>query len=83
MKQLKIGDKVYCIKDKIVSYVNEYGNFEIGKIYQIDATFPHIIGVNGKFFNYRNHISPNYYKFDDYFITMKELRKQKLLKIQK
>lgn len=31
MNQLKIGDKVYCIKDRIVSYVNEYENFEIGK----------------------------------------------------
>lgn len=80
---MKVGDKVYCIKS-IIKY-NFF--FIIGNSYKIKN-----VSNNNKtiFILDDNNVTmpfeiyyPNddFYKFNEYFITHKQLRKQKLEKI--
>lgn len=68
---MKVGDKVICI--------NPYKSFEVNKIYTIDDILPYHYMINYYSFNIISKINSN--NFEEYFITLKELRKQKLDKI--
>lgn len=82
---LEIGDKVICIKTfngrtgfKMTYYVKD-------NIYIITDNRNNTIDINTNYnipicFNFNEN---SYYYFKEYFITLKELRKQKLDKIQK
>lgn len=92
---MKIGDKVYCIKtyiDQNRRYVHLKNNFYT--IYNIDNILTNTERVwinsepNTTSNGYLGYIKigklySNFHYFKDHFITIKELRKQKLKKIQK
>lgn len=83
---MKKGDKLYCIKTLI--HYNKIFFYE-NKIYQIESVDNYNIKIiNDQSISYLAssfHLSPfNYeddYNFYEHFITMKKLRKLKLLKI--
>lgn len=81
---MEVGDKVYCIKT-LSHYSLKF--FTKGKEYTIaHSRYGNIritddVSGSSEF----NLLEPNndQYKFNEYFITNKEYRKQKLLKIKK
>jgi hypothetical protein len=83
---MKIGDKIYCIKEYSNDRLNQ--KFEVGKIYTIDFivdfyrldNHSHKVVVNNVTFDLLNRFSWSM-KFNDYFIMNKEYRKQKLKKL--
>lgn len=83
---MKIGDKIYCIKEYSNDRLNQ--KFEVGKFYTIDFivdfyrldNHSHKVVVNNVTFDLLNKFSWSM-KFNDYFIMNKEYRKQKLKKL--
>lgn len=92
MKNLKVGDKVYCIKNFKMS-INSDVTFDENKIYTITAIMNnlHVKGLNEKIdicqidyklnFYFTKYTEYTNFYFYDYFITLPELRKYKLQKI--
>lgn len=85
---MKIGDKVYCIKEYQTYYPKI--NFEIGKTYNIEGIIEfdrlghhtHKANVNKTLFTLLKDSNIGFHlSFYEYFITEKELRKIKLQKI--
>lgn len=94
----KIGDKVYCIKNRVDNHLI-YNTKQIihikGKFYTITNATETCVAVssemrsqykNTEFRNYKYYLSYKlidsvYNQFSQHFITITELRKQKLLKI--
>ena len=79
MKELKIDDKVICIKSTI--------NFTAGKVYKVGFAKQQFITIKG------NYISETFYigeenidnvvvNVQDFFGTIKELRKEKIKKLK-
>ena len=94
MKNLKVGDKVYCVKTFKKS-INGGVTFDENKIYTITSVMNNlhvILGLNEKLdicqidyklnFYFTKYSEYNNFYFYDYFITLNELRKQKLQKLQ-
>jgi len=94
---MKTGDKVYCIKSFKIS-TNSDVFFDENKIYTITAIMNNLykkLGMNEKnekidiyqidyklnFYSTKYTEYTNFY-FYDYFITIKQLRKQKLEKLK-
>ena len=85
---MKIGDQIYCIKDFSSNY--PIRNFQKGKIYKINliidfyrsGTHKNSVNVDNTMFTLRKDYN-KYFElgFYEYFITLKEYRKQKLQKI--
>lgn len=84
---MKVGDKIYCKESRINLYNDNYLYENIvtkGKWYiitEIDNEHIRISSDAGLFFKYRLIFNELYYSFDDFFMTIKELRKLKLKKI--
>lgn len=83
LKNLKAGDKVYCINSRF--NMHKQNNFY--KIAEIREN--HILITSDDKSNYKSGVYSYRIKydslfqcFDDYFITIKELRKQKLEKLK-
>ncbi len=82
---MKIGDKVYCIKE----YYNDRLNrkFKVGDFYTIDFIIDfyrldvhsHKVVINNMQFDLNNYYTFTS-KFNEYFITNKEYRQEKLKK---
>lgn len=72
---IKIGDKVVCIKSVAFLRIN----FVKNKLYNVTGKHYHDYEIEFYLFSIKNIIYHNW--FDDYFITLKELRKQKLDKL--
>lgn len=97
---LKIGDKVYCIKNRADNHLI-YNTKQIihikGIFYTITNITESCVAIssemnspydNNKNRDYKYYLSYKlvdsvYYQFKQYFITIPELRKQKLLKLKK
>lgn len=69
----KIGDKVICI--------NNYKTFVINKTYTIDDILPYHYIIDDYCFKIIS-MENSSNNFEEYFITLKKLRKQKLDKIK-
>lgn len=84
---MKIGDKVYCIRTRLNTDRKIYNNLTIltnGNYYTIIEIGDVFIKVSSDIehnFIYRQKNSEIFYSFNDYFLTEKETRKQKLNKI--
>lgn len=86
----RVGDKVYCIKDKkspdgkdtVGMILYSKGNFYTIKNYR-DGNYldlsSNIDNFSFAFFLYE--AVPNIWLFNEYFITLKDLRKQKLQRL--
>jgi hypothetical protein len=94
MKNLKVGDKVYCVKTFKKS-INSDMIFEENKTYKITAIMNNLhvkLNLNEKIdicqidyklnFYFTKYSEYTNFYFYDYFITLKELIKQKLQKLQ-
>jgi len=76
---MKIGDKLICIK---TDYFNN--NLVVGKSYQVEKII--INKINTRFYvdgvwYYLNQNKTGIYKLNDYFLSIKEERRNKLNKI--
>lgn len=93
MMNIKVGDKVYCKKSAIITGSNKLPDYAhiIGKIYSVfhlgyDTDLDELRRIDTVFLE-SEPTTPNgvwgydYYYFKRDFITLKELRKQKLEKI--
>ena len=83
---LKVGDKYYCIKNRDL-YNNVHKSDHVYKITRINLDYDYI-GLNTELNiefddGYFYSLIPDneFYYFYDYFITLKEYRKQKLNKL--
>ena len=70
----KKGDKVVCIKTRTIGII-----VETEKIYTITHVGKYNIQVGD--YTYSIIKKDSHYSFDDYFISLKEYRKQKLKKL--
>lgn len=73
--------KVYCKKD--VSFAIAHKLFSAGNYYTITKSFMNAIYVDNVLFWTNSNGEPNVHYFNDYFYTMKELRKVKLDNLNK
>jgi len=90
---MKIGDKVYCIKDRPIHRLSTYKNVnKSGKTYEIipnkllyTKDDKNIIttsnDINDNTYHYSIVDNGHHYYFYDYFMTQKEFRKLKLEKL--
>ncbi len=82
---MRVGECVVCIKDiGDGTYIPELLFYKKGDIYRITGVYPHgVYTIKARTFSFYFTIlhSEQYYYFDDYFITLKECRKNKLKKI--
>jgi len=73
--KLKVGDKVICIKH----CGNDRTEFIKNKICTVTGVFKFEYEID--YYNFSIISKTNHYNFDDYFIALKEIRKQKLDKL--
>lgn len=80
LKQLKVGDKLICIKEKITGY-------RLGEYYEIEYVSGRVVGVQTDYhlsYSYYTEIYENecYECLWDYFGSLKDIRKKKLKKLK-
>lgn len=72
---MKIGDKIFCIKSKL----NHNTKGKTYKIFHINNINEILVTTNDWYLG--NVYNTTDYKFEDYFVTEKQLRKLKLEKL--
>lgn len=77
----RVGDKVYCIKDKMV--YNSVILYSKGDFYTIkNYSGGNYLDLSSNFdFSFSFYLYDNVWCFNEYFITLKEFRKQKLQRL--